>query len=146
MKHAPTDPDEIRRIKLAIKRMRSTARDMRKDPIVSSIAVGMVLDDATALELVLTWGSYGGKMPYPITPQAREIIDLLELGDRVHPAYDFKQYQKRSSAPRRNIRKSDDDGSGFAGVFWSPTTQRQLKEANSESLRPQNHGAELPEG
>jgi len=82
--HPPKD--RIPALEACAEDLRTLAAKMRKEKAIG-IYVGTVLDNICALELVIKYGSYGGKVPYPVSEPSLSVFKKHGIEDFIHPPW-----------------------------------------------------------
>ncbi len=85
MSTKPTDPEVLRAIDACLAELRLLVVKLKKSGAIS-IHIGCVKDNISSLELVRDYGSYGGKVPYPVKDPSLSVFRAHGLEDLIHPA------------------------------------------------------------
>jgi len=73
-------------IEAALADLLQMAKDMRKHKEVSTL-IGIVMDNHCALDLVRIYGSYGGKVPWPVSEPSHSVFVKHGIEDLIHPPW-----------------------------------------------------------
>lgn len=79
----PSDPAVILRINSCISDLKNLLVDLKKSKALSQ-ELGKVKDNITSLELLRDYGSYGGKVPWPVSEPSLSLFKSNEISDLIH--------------------------------------------------------------